>query len=219
MNGFNWDRFWTAPVVGILRGCSSAEIPSIVRAFLAGGLTTLEITMNTADADDQIRQARQLGGDALNIGAGTVTDLPRLERALAAGASFIVTPTLLPEVLAECRRRKVPVFPGAFTPTEIHTAWELGADLVKIFPAEALGPGYVRAIKAPLPAIRLLPTGGMDLESIIAYRAAGAEAVGVGSPLFDRARIRAGDWVWLESRCRLYRNAIQPAFEFNAPAR
>jgi 2-dehydro-3-deoxyphosphogluconate aldolase/(4S)-4-hydroxy-2-oxoglutarate aldolase len=138
------------------------------------------------------------------IGAGTVLNLELLQRALAAGATFIVTPVVNVEVIEECVRRKIPVFPGAYSPTEIMRAWELGATMVKVFPAETLGPSYVKAIKAPLPQVKLMPTGGVDLKTLGAYKKAGADGFGVGGPLFDRARVEAGDWNWIETQCRAF---------------
>jgi 2-dehydro-3-deoxyphosphogluconate aldolase/(4S)-4-hydroxy-2-oxoglutarate aldolase len=138
------------------------------------------------------------------IGAGTVLNLELLEKALAAGAAFTVTPVVNVDVIAECVRRKIPVFPGAYSPTEILRAWELGATMVKVFPAETLGPSYIKAIKAPLPQMKLMPTGGVDLKTLAAYKKAGADGFGVGGPLFDRARVEAGDWNWIEAQCRAF---------------
>jgi 2-dehydro-3-deoxyphosphogluconate aldolase/(4S)-4-hydroxy-2-oxoglutarate aldolase len=210
---FRAELFQRNPIVGILRSFPTETIHPIVKAVLDGGLTCLEVTMNSPGAAEQIRIARSAGGDRMNIGAGTVTTLKRLEEALEAGVSFIVTPTLAPEVIARCVELKVPVFPGAFTPTEISRAWDMGATMVKVFPAEVLGPGYLRAIKAPLPHVRLMPTGGVDLETIGAYRQSGGEAVGVGSPLFKADRVAASDWAWLQERAR----ALSAAWELGSP--
>ena len=138
------------------------------------------------------------------IGAGTVLNLELLEKALDAGASFIVTPIVNTDVIIKCVTHKIPVFPGAYSPTEVLQAWELGATMVKVFPAETLGPEYIKAIKAPLPLVKLMPTGGVDLKTLAAYRKAGADGFGVGSPLFDRARVEAGDWNWIETQCRAF---------------
>lgn len=192
------------PVVGILRGFSTPQLREIVQACLRGGLRNLEITMGSPHTPEQIRIAREIAREGMSIGAGTVLNLDLLEKALAAGATFIVTPIVNVDVIAECVRRKIPVFPGAYTPTEIFKAWEFGATMVKVFPAETLGPGYIRAIKAPLPQVKLMPTGGVDLKTITAYKKAGADGVGVGSPLFDRARVEARDWAWVEAQCRAF---------------
>lgn len=192
------------PIVGILRGFSTAQVREIVRACLRGGLRNLEITMGSPHTPDQIRLARDIAGDEMSVGAGTVLNLELLEKALAAGATFIVTPIVNVDVINECTRRKIPVFPGAYTPTEILNAWELGATMVKVFPAETLGPGYIKAIKAPLPQVKLMPTGGVDLKTISAYKRAGADGFGIGGPLFDRERVEAGDWAWVETQCRAF---------------
>ena len=205
------------PIVGILRGFHTDQLHPLVQAVLEGGLTSLEVTMNTPGAAEQIGIARSAFGNRMNIGAGTVTTLQRLEEALEAGANFIVTPTLAPEVVARCVELNVPVFPGAFTPTEISRAWDMGATMVKVFPAEVLGPGYLRAVKAPLPHIRLMPTGGVDLQTIGDYCRAGAEAVGVGSPLFKADRVAASDWSWIRERSRALAEAWQVARTVSKP--
>jgi 2-dehydro-3-deoxyphosphogluconate aldolase/(4S)-4-hydroxy-2-oxoglutarate aldolase len=201
---FSFQLFEQLPIVGILRGLPAEKLRPVVEAVRDGGLTSLEITMNTPGATDQIRAAREIAGSALNIGAGTVTSVQLLDQALAAGASFIVTPTLAPAVIERCVQLKVPVFPGAFTPTEIQRAWELGATMVKIFPADTLGPGYLRSLKAPMPHLKLMPTGGVDLDTLHAYAEAGADAFGVGGPLFRAERIAANDWEWLRNQCRAF---------------
>jgi 2-dehydro-3-deoxyphosphogluconate aldolase/(4S)-4-hydroxy-2-oxoglutarate aldolase len=197
-------------IIGILRGFTTDVALQIADAAARGGLEFLEITMNSPGATDQIRELRQLGS-SLKIGAGTVLSLQDLDQAQVAGAEFIVTPVMRPEVIHECVRRKLPVYPGAFSPTEILTAWELGATMVKVFPAETLGPGYIRALKGPFPQIKLLPTGGVDLKTLPEFKKAGACGAGVGSPLFDRKRIEAKDWPWLEARCRAFKIASENA--------
>ena len=192
------------PIVGILRGFSSPQVVEIVRAAIRGGLRNLEITMGSPSTPEQIREARALARDKLCIGAGTVLNLQLLDQALEAGATFIVTPIVNLDVIHECVRRKIPVFPGAYSPTEILHAWEAGATMVKVFPAETLGPGYIKAIKAPLPQVKLMPTGGVDLKTIAAFKKAGADGFGVGSPLFDRARVETNDWAWIEAQCRAF---------------
>ena len=203
-NSFSLNDFERVPVVGILRGMLLAQIEPLVQAAVEGGLTTLEITLNSPGAVDQIRRAVSLSAGALNIGAGTVTTVALLDEALEAGAGFIVTPVVNDEEIRRCVDSKIPVFPGAFTPTEILRAWDLGATMVKVFPAEVLGPAYIKSVKAPLPQVRLMPTGGVDLESLSAYRAAGADAFGVGSPLFRSDRIAASDWAWVRAQCRAF---------------
>jgi 2-dehydro-3-deoxyphosphogluconate aldolase/(4S)-4-hydroxy-2-oxoglutarate aldolase len=204
---FDQDLFRRLPVVGILRFFDRPEVERLVPAVLAGGLTTLEVTMNTKGAADLIRLVREIGGSGANVGAGTVTSMEVLEEALAAGASFIVTPAVVPDVIRSCVERKVPVLPGALTPTEVLTAWRLGATMVKIFPADQVGPGHVKALKAPFPEIPMMPTGGVTVETLPAFRKAGADAVGVGGPLFDAKRVAAGDWDWFRGQAERFAQA------------
>ena len=212
MNGkFSWDLFRELPVIGILRGFSSAEVEEVAAASARGGLTCLEVTMNTAGAEESIRIARKALGGSMNIGAGTVCTRKDLDLALGAGAEFIVTPVLVEDVIEACRRAGVPVIAGALTPTEIHRAWQLGADLVKVFPADQLGPGYLRSVKAPLPDVRLVPTGGVTVETLAEYKRAGADGFGVGSPLFHRDRVSARDWKWVEEQARRFAEAYRRA--------
>jgi len=209
MTSFSRNLFESLPVVGILRGFTRPQLLEIVSAALRGGLRNLEITMNTPEAAQQIKEAKAIGAGQINVGAGTVTSPALLEEALRAGASFIVMPTLNAEVVERCVQEDVPAFPGAFSPNEVVRAWELGATMVKIFPAETLGPAYVRALKAPLPEIKLLPTGGVDLATLPEFLKAGADGFGVGSPLFNRQRIESGDWRWVEAQCRAFAEAYQ----------
>ncbi|NBP24302.1 MAG: bifunctional 4-hydroxy-2-oxoglutarate aldolase/2-dehydro-3-deoxy-phosphogluconate aldolase, partial [Proteobacteria bacterium] len=197
---FNDTLFRSMPIVGILRFFPRDQVEHLVPAVVDGGLVNLEVTLNSPGAADLIRLTRDLLGPRGNVGAGTVTSMQGLDLALEAGASFIVTPVVLPEVIRACVERGVPVMPGAMTPTEIFTAWNLGASLVKVFPADQLGPGHLRAVKAPFPEIRLMPTGGVTVETLPAFRDAGADAFGVGSPLFDPRQVAAGNWDWFRQR-------------------
>ncbi|HQY06285.1 MAG TPA: bifunctional 4-hydroxy-2-oxoglutarate aldolase/2-dehydro-3-deoxy-phosphogluconate aldolase [Lacunisphaera sp.] len=199
---FDARRFAAMPLIGILRGQPARVIEPLVQALADGGFTALEITMNSPGAAAQIHAAVNKAGDRIAIGAGTVTSLAELDEAHTAGASFIVTPIVVPEVITECVRRGLPVFPGAFTPTEVHQAHRLGATMVKLFPANRLGPGYVRDLQAPLSSVRLLATGGITPEVIPEYVAAGVAGFGIGSPLLTPARIETGDWDWLRQRAR-----------------
>jgi 2-dehydro-3-deoxyphosphogluconate aldolase/(4S)-4-hydroxy-2-oxoglutarate aldolase len=206
---FSRERFEALPIVGILRGMPGEAIPPLVESVVQGGITNLEVTMNTPGAGDQIRAASRAAGGQLNIGAGTVTSIALLNEALEAGAGFIVTPTLAIPVIERCVKQGIPVFPGAFTPTEIARAWELGATMVKVFPAEVLGPAFIRCVKGPMPQVRLMPTGGIDLKTLGDYRRAGADGYGVGTPLFHPERIAAGDWPWLRDRCAAFVQAYR----------
>lgn len=188
------------PLIAILRGLRAEAIEPVVDALAEGGFVALEITMNTPGAADQIRAAIAAAQGRLEIGAGTVTTKAELNEAHAAGARFMVTPVVVPEVIAECTLRGLPVFPGAFTPTEVHRAHLLGATMVKLFPARRLGPGYFQDLKAPLPHIRLLATGGITPESVPEYARAGADGFGIGSPLLAPDKLAANDWTWIRER-------------------
>jgi 2-dehydro-3-deoxyphosphogluconate aldolase / (4S)-4-hydroxy-2-oxoglutarate aldolase len=197
---FNDALFKKLPVVGILRFFKRAEVEKLVPASIDGGLCNIEVTMNTAGAEELIRLTADLVGGKGNVGAGTVTTVETLDRALKAGATFIVTPAVVPDVIQACVERKIPVMPGAMTPTEILTAWRLGATMVKVFPADQLGPGHIKAVKAPFPEIPLMPTGGVTVETLPAFKKAGADAFGVGGPLFDPKQVAAGNWGWFREQ-------------------
>jgi 2-dehydro-3-deoxyphosphogluconate aldolase/(4S)-4-hydroxy-2-oxoglutarate aldolase len=196
-------------MVGILRGTGEAQLEDILAATLDGGLANIEITMNTPGAARQITRAVEIVNGRMNVGAGTVTDLRLLEEALAAGASFIVTPTISEPVIRRCVELGVPVFPGAFSPTEISRAWDLGAKMVKIFPADTLGPSYIKNLKGPFPNMKLMPTGGVRLETIANFAKAGADGFGIGSPLFKAERLAAQDWAWVAEQTRKLLEALR----------
>jgi 2-dehydro-3-deoxyphosphogluconate aldolase/(4S)-4-hydroxy-2-oxoglutarate aldolase len=206
---FNEALFKELPVVAILRFFTSAEVEKLVPASMAGGLRNLEVTMNTPGAAEIIRLTCELVGKEGNVGAGTVTTLEELDLALTAGASFIVTPAVLPEVIQACVQRKVPVMPGAMTPTEVLTAWRLGAKLVKIFPADQLGPAHLKALKAPFPQIPLMPTGGVTVETLPDFKKAGADAFGVGGSLFDPKQVAAGNWNFFREQASRFADAYR----------
>ena len=205
---FSWDLFNKAPIVGIIRGLSFEDVRHIIPRYREAGLTTLEITMNTPDAEAIIGYAIQNESTGLNIGAGTVCTLADLDRALAAGAQFIVTPILNKKVVKASVAKGIPVFPGAFTPTEIYAAWSLGASMVKVYPATSLGPDYIKDVKAPLNQVKLLPTGGISLSNMNAYLNAGADGLGVGSSLFDKTLIQQKDWTTLTDHFRKFSSQL-----------
>lgn len=194
---FSWALFTQLPVVGIVRHLTADEVAAILPIFVDSGLTTIEITMNTPGAATIIRAALNRYPTRLNIGAGTVRTLVDLDDALSAGAQFIVTPTLNEAIIERCVNQNIPIFPGAFTPTEIEKAYDLGASLVKVYPAGVLGPDYIRDVKAPLSDIKLLPTGGIGVENLSVFMRAGADGVGMGSQLFDKSLIHSQDWAGL----------------------
>lgn len=194
---FSWELFHQTPIVGILRGLPMDTIRQIAGACEMAGFYTLEVTMNTAGAADIIAALRN-DFPKLNIGAGTVCNMDDLQRAVGAGSQFIVTPILDEAVVKNCVEHGMPVFPGAFTPTEIYRAWSLGASAVKVFPATQLGVQYIKDVSAPLNNIKLLPTGGVSLENIKSFFEAGAVGVGMGSSLLDKKLIKAGDFEGLK---------------------
>lgn len=203
---FSWELFSTVPVVGIIRNLSFEEMADILPVYVDSGFTTIEITMNTPDASGMIQYAAEQFGHRLNIGAGTVLDEHDLNAALNAGAGFIVTPVLEPSVVLKCVNKGIPVFPGAFSPTEIYKAWKMGAPMVKVYPAATLGPKYISDIKAPLKQIKLLPTGGIDLNNFQAFMKAGADGIGIGGHLFDPAFIKSRNLAGLKDHfCRFTR--------------
>lgn len=198
---FNPDLFKKLPVVGILRFFKKEDVEKLVPASMEGGLCNIEVTMNSAGALDLIKLARSIMGDKGNVGAGTVTNVTELETALRAGAQFIVTPVVLPDIIKICAARGVPIMPGAMTPTEVLTAWKAGPPtMVKVFPADQLGPGHIKALKGPFPEIPLMPTGGVTVETLPAFKKAGADAFGVGGPLFDPKQVAAGNWDWFRQQ-------------------
>ena len=199
---FDNEVFRRTPIVAILRGFGAEEVRQMSAAVVGGGLRNLEVTLNSPGFDELIEVSRRAVGEGVNIGAGTVCTLEDLERALQAGASYIVTPIVVEDVIRECVRREVPVFPGAMTPTEIHRAWSLGATLVKVFPATQLGAQFFRDLRGPLPQIELMPTGGVDESTLAEFHAAGARGFGVGGALFRGDWVASGDWMSIEACAR-----------------
>ena len=198
----NLGRFRQKPLIGILRGVTRDQLGPTVESAVAGGLSTLEITMNTQAAPELIAQAKAVAGSDLDIGAGTVLDLDSLDAALGAGATFIVMPTLVEEVVAECVDRGVPVFPGALTPQEIYTAWRAGAAMVKVFPAKVFGPEYFREVKGPFDDLLLMACGGVSADSLGDYASCGADAYAFGTSVFNLSWIQAGEFAKVEAAVR-----------------
>src|SRR3982751_147176 len=178
-------------VVAIVRSPDGRQLVEVARALADGGVTVVEITMSVPDALDVVRQVRRALGNRILLGAGTILDPETARAALLAGAEFLVAPTLNLGVIRLCQRYDKLVMPGAFTPTEIVTAWEAGADVVKVFPADVVGPAFFKALRGPLPQIRVMPTGGVDLTTAPAFLKAGACCLGIGSMLVDPTLVAA----------------------------
>lgn len=191
-----------AGVIAIIRMKDPSALRAVVDALVAGGVRALEVTMTVPGAIDLIRElAPSLPPDFL-LGAGTVLDADTVGRVVEAGARYVVSPVLRPAIIDACHRHDVPALPGCLTPTEILDAWDAGADMVKVFPATALGPGYLRDVRAPLPQVKLVPTGGVTPDNAGDWIRAGAAAVGMGSALVDTAAIAAGRFAALTDNAR-----------------
>ena len=194
---FSWDKFWQMPVVGIARGISTDDFKNILPIYIKAGFTTIEVTINTNDVESLVKHAIKEYPD-INVGTGTVCNLTDLEHALSFGSQFIVSPIINKDVIKSCIKYNIPVFPGALTPTEIYNAWDLGASIVKVYPAGNFGAGYIKDIKGPLNRVKLMPTGGIGLGNIQSFLEVGVDGLGIGSPLFDKSLIKAKNWSALE---------------------
>jgi len=180
-------------IVAVLRLDDPGRLSAVVDALAAGGVRVFEVTMTVPRAIEMIGQLTRSLSAELLIGAGTVIDAGTAHGAIDAGARFVVSPVFRRDVLEACQARGTAVIPGCCTPTEILDAWEAGADVVKVFPATSLGPGFIRDVRAPLPQVKLMPTGGVSIDNAGEWIRAGAVAVGIGSALVDAAAVRAGD--------------------------
>lgn len=180
------------PVVGILRGIELKHVGPLAEASVDAGLKVIEVTMNTPEAEKLITRLKAYAGDKLRIGAGTVTNYSELDLALKAGAEFIVMPSIVEAVIKECIKQNIPVFPGALTPTEIFRAWDMGATMVKLFPASVFGPKYLKDIRGPFKQIKLMAVGGVSAENIAEFFQSGASAVAFGASIFNIELIESG---------------------------
>jgi 2-dehydro-3-deoxyphosphogluconate aldolase/(4S)-4-hydroxy-2-oxoglutarate aldolase len=196
-------------IVPVIRSPSADVALRAVEAIVEGGIPICEITMTVPDAPALIREVVGRLGDRALVGAGTVLDAAAAAVCLEAGAAFLVGPGLDLDVVGVARKHDVAVMPGALTPTEVITAWRAGADMVKIFPASAMGgPSYLKALRAPLPQVKLLPTGGINVSNLADYVKAGAAAVGIGGELVDPAAIVRGEASVITERARALRTEI-----------
>jgi 2-dehydro-3-deoxyphosphogluconate aldolase/(4S)-4-hydroxy-2-oxoglutarate aldolase len=198
-------------VVAVIRLEDPARLGSVIRALAAGGVRALEVTMSVPHALRLIEEvAPSLPGDFV-LGAGTILDPETARLAILAGARYIVSPVFRPAVIALCHRYDVPAMPGCLSPTEILAAWEAGADIIKVFPATAVGPGYFRDIHGPMPQVRLMPTGGVTLENAAEWINAGAVAIGVGTALIGRKAVETGDYAAITASASQFVEAVAAA--------
>jgi len=181
-------------IIAIIRAKRSDQIPQVADALLEGGVIAIEITMTTPNALEAVREARSRLGERAVIGVGTVLEVDTCRAAVAAGAQFIVTPICRTALVEAAQEGGCPIMLGAYTPTEAQLAYEAGADFVKLFPADGLGPAYVKALRAPLPHLRIVPTGGVDLQTAGPFLKAGCAALGVGSSLVSASILEREDW-------------------------
>jgi 2-dehydro-3-deoxyphosphogluconate aldolase / (4S)-4-hydroxy-2-oxoglutarate aldolase len=208
-------RILDGGIVAVVRSESGESLAKVVAALAEGGVIAAEVTFTVPDAVDVIRQVRRELGDAVVLGAGTVLDPETARAALLAGAEYIVSPIVNLDVIRLCRRYDKVVMPGAFTPTEVVSAWEAGADVVKIFHADVGGAAYLKALRGPLPQIRLMPTGGVDLTTAESFLKAGACCLGVGSALVDPKAIASGDFTRIRDLAAQYAAIVR---RFRSPS-
>lgn len=202
-----------AGAIAVIRMSDSEQLMRTIEAIRAGGITAIEITMTTPGALGVIEDAATAfaDDDTVLIGAGSVLDAPTAQQVINAGARYVVSPITSPEMIETCHRYDIPALPGAFTPTEVSHAHELGADIVKVFPASTVGPGFFSALKGPLPHVKLMPTGGVSLTNAGDWIEAGACAVGVGSALLDKQAIAEDDYETLTENARTLQQSIADA--------
>jgi 2-dehydro-3-deoxyphosphogluconate aldolase / (4S)-4-hydroxy-2-oxoglutarate aldolase len=191
-------------VIAIMRAQSSDQLIAAADAIKAGGVRVIEVTMTTPGALAVIEEATRRYGQDVLFGAGTVLDAETARATILAGAGFVVAPTLDLETVALCNRYSIPVVPGCYTPTEMLAAWQAGADMIKLFPASVGGPDLLKAIRAPLPQLEIIPVGGVDLNTAAEFIRKGAAALGVGSSLVNQKLLAAGSWDELERRASAF---------------
>ena len=194
--------------VAVIRMADARRLLRVVEALRAGGVTAIEVTMTTPGAIDVIETLAREMADTVQLGVGSVLSADTARRAVEAGARYVVSPVFKPEIVAAAHRQGVPAMPGCFSPTEILAATEAGADLVKVFPADVVGMAFFRGVLAPMPHLKLMPTGGVTLTNAGDWIRAGAVAVGVGSALVDRRAIEAADYARLTENARTLRQSV-----------
>jgi 2-dehydro-3-deoxyphosphogluconate aldolase/(4S)-4-hydroxy-2-oxoglutarate aldolase len=191
-------------IVAVIRAASSELLADVAEALLAGGITVMEITFTVPQATQVLQEMVNRVGDRALVGAGTILDPETARTALLHGAQFLVSPATNPDVIRMAHRYDKLVMPGAHTPTEVLTAWEAGADVVKIFPSDVSGPTHLKALRGPLPQVLMMPTGGVNLETAADFLQAGACALGIGSSLVEKEAVATGDLARIETLARQY---------------
>jgi len=191
-------------IVAVIRAPSGELLVDVAEALLAGGITVMEITFTVPNATQILQQMVERVGDRATVGAGTILDPETARTALLHGAEFLVSPSTNLDVIRMAHRYDKLVMPGALTPTEVVTAWDAGADMIKIFPSDINGPGYLKALKGPLPQVLMLPTGGVDLDTAADFLRAGASALGIGGALVEKEAVAKGDLARVESLAKQY---------------
>jgi 2-dehydro-3-deoxyphosphogluconate aldolase/(4S)-4-hydroxy-2-oxoglutarate aldolase len=206
-------RVLRSGIVAVIRAKSGDLLVDVAEALLAGGVDVMEVTFTVPGAVKVLERVAEKLGSRVLLGAGTVLDTETARIALLAGAEFVVSPATNVEVISMCRRYDKLVMPGAFTPTEVVTAWEAGADIVKVFPSDVAGPAYLKALRGPLPHIRLMPTGGVNLETAGEFLRAGACALGIGGSLVEPKAVDSGDMKRIEQLARQYVDIVRRSRE------
>jgi 2-dehydro-3-deoxyphosphogluconate aldolase/(4S)-4-hydroxy-2-oxoglutarate aldolase len=205
------ERLCAKGIIAVVRADSSEQLLDVARSLLAGGVDCIEITMTTPNALEVIARCREAMGEESLIGVGSVLNAETAERAIAAGAQYVISPIFDPQIIATAHLAEVPAVPGTFSPTEILAATNAGADLVKVFPATRLGPGFFKDVLAPMPHLKLSPTGGVNLDTAGDFIRAGAVTLAVGSALVKKDAIRSGDLGVIESLARQFVQAVAEA--------
>jgi 2-dehydro-3-deoxyphosphogluconate aldolase/(4S)-4-hydroxy-2-oxoglutarate aldolase len=214
MSGLNsLQRVLDHKIVAVIRAENGDLLVDVAESLLAGGVEVMEVTFTVPRATRVLEKVADRIGSRILLGAGTVLDTETCRTAILAGAEFIVSPAVNVDVIELCKRYSKPVMPGALTPTEVITAWQAGADIVKIFPSEITGPKYLKALHGPLPHIRLMPTGGVNLETAAEFLRCGACALGIGNSLVDPKVVASGDLKKIETLARQY---VQIVKDFSA---
>ena len=202
-------RVYNAGIVAVVRADSGELLADVSEALLAGGIDVIEITFTVPGAVRVLEQTADRIGDRILLGAGTILDSETARIAMLAGAEFIVSPSTNLGVIEICNRYDKAIMAGAFTPTEVITAWQAGADVIKVFPCDTVGPGYLKSLKGPFPQVEMMPTGGVTLETTADFLRNGAFAVGAGSALVEKDAVARGDLGRIESLARQYVSIVR----------